>query len=588
MTNGERRGAMMLCLSTLAVGLFDTLALALMMPLMALLVDPSILTTNVFAAQIHSFIGKPEYQNTVKLAGCISITLIVVSGVFSLLHQRRLNRFCADCQSRLGRDLLHGMVATSYVWFLERNSAALARVFTRDVLVWGREFLLKLLGSFRDITIIVLPTLLVLWVMPLGGVVLLALTGLLIWSLLKSIRPRLSRTVAAKQVADTVATKVAHEVLIGIKDIKVSSRGDFFVRIFGDAYSTYTSTQASAINWHQLPSASIMLIGQVAMVSIALVLWNSSAANSGELASQLGLLALVSSRVLPAANRISGSMTVLWSIWPAVKSIFELNEEVRAAQDVWSGNSRQVIKWHKLRFDHISYRYPTSHERALVGVSLEIERGKAYGLVGPSGAGKTTLVDVIMRLLTPTNGRILLDKLPLEEINRQSWQSKIGYVAQQPFMIDGTLRANVIFGIPDQHVDQKRVLMALETAQLGPFVSELPHGLDTIIGERGMRLSGGQRQRIAISRALYRDADLLILDEATSALDNVSERSIKDSIERLRGKITTLTIAHRLSTVRNCDRIFVIDGGRLVASGSYEELLVACQLFRSMVDSAEY
>jgi ATP-binding cassette subfamily C protein len=229
----------------------------------------------------------------------------------------------------------------------------------------------------------------------------------------------------------------------------------------------------------------------------------------------------------------------------------------------------------------VSYAYAGESDAVLVDVSLTIARGESIGLVGPSGSGKSTLVDLLLGLLEPTAGRITVDGRDVAS-TLGSWQRQIGYVPQEPFILDDTIRRNVAFGIADREIDDRRVTTALKLAQLADFVTTLPRGLDTMLGERGTRLSGGQRQRVAVARALYHEPDVLVFDEATSALDTVTERDLIDSLEALRGVKTLVVIAHRLTTVRRCDRLALLRDGRLAAVGSYDELLARDAGFRAM------
>src|SRR4029079_17409379 len=234
------------------------------------------------------------------------------------------------------------------------------------------------------------------------------------------------------------------------------------------------------------------------------------------------------------------------------------------------------------RLARVGYSCPATEARALRDVTLALRRGGAYGVAGPSGAGKSTLVDLLLRLLDPTEGTILLDDRPIHALHRRAWQSRIGYVPQTPYISDDTLRANVAFGVPSREIDDEWVRTCLRQAQLQPFLAERELGLDTPMGDRGVRVSGGQRQRVAIARALYGRPTLLVLDEATSALDRIGESAVQDALDGLRGQVTTVTIAHRLATIRHCDTIFLLDGGRLVAQGGYDELMAQSLLFRRM------
>jgi ABC-type multidrug transport system fused ATPase/permease subunit len=241
----------------------------------------------------------------------------------------------------------------------------------------------------------------------------------------------------------------------------------------------------------------------------------------------------------------------------------------------------------EIELRQVRYRYPGGARPAIRDLSLTIPARAAIGLVGHTGAGKTSVVDVILGLLEPEGGQLLVDGNEISDDNRRSWQDAVGYVPQHIFLSDDTVTANIAFGVPSGSVDMAAVERAARVANLHGFVSEeLPNGYDTLLGERGVRLSGGERQRVGIARALYHDPELLIMDEATSALDNVTERAVMDAVDGLANRKTVILIAHRLTTVRRCDTIFLLERGRLVASGTYDQLVARSDNFRRMVDSA--
>jgi len=244
---------------------------------------------------------------------------------------------------------------------------------------------------------------------------------------------------------------------------------------------------------------------------------------------------------------------------------------------------KRVDGWRRVRLEKVGYQYPDASGWALRECSIALERSGAYGLVGPSAAGKSTLVDLLVGLLEPTEGRVWVDDDPLETLAPKSWQRRIGYVPQAPFIADASLRDNVAFGVPENDVDDARVMECLRLANVAELPAQLERGLDTRLGERGSRLSGGQRQRIAIARALYAGPELLVFDEATSALDSISEAEILAALDNLRGRMAVIIIAHRLSTVASCDQIFLLEEGRLVGCGTYRDLATSHPLFRKMV-----
>lgn len=587
LTPSERYSAAFYAVASIVAGLLDTVALASTMPFIALLVDTKSALGNRHIGEIYKLFGEPAESSFVVWVGGFCLMLVLGSGLLSAWLQRRTNRFVASCQARLAQEVMNALVHAPYVWFLGVNTQVVSHVFQRDVFLWARELVYKLLSMTRDITLIVMPLALVVIITPVIGVLTLAGIAVLVLGVVLFSRPRITMLTHVKHEADARALALAGQALTGIKDVAISGRQSEFVNSFARTYRTYTWANAEMQNQHQLPNKAILLLGQVGLLSVAIVLWLAGS-DRGTLAAQLSLLVLVTSRIVPAANRLSTAFTTFFGVFPAVRGIQKTLYEIRHAGDR-KLDEKQALSiprpWRQITFEDVKFVYPNSADPAVGNVSLEIEGGKTYGIVGASGAGKSTVADLLMGLVVPAAGRICVDGTPINSATVRSWQSRIGYVPQAPFVLDDTLAANVAFGMPPAKRDAARLADAIEAANLADLVAELPEGLDTNLGDRGLRLSGGQRQRVAIARALYDDCDLLVLDEATAALDTVSERAVQDAISGLKGKMTTVAIAHRLSTVRDCDRIFVFDQGRLVAEGRWNELLADSPLFRKMVES---
>ena len=312
-------------------------------------------------------------------------------------------------------------------------------------------------------------------------------------------------------------------------------------------------------------------------------------AGGGSLAGVLPLLAIYAFaglRLLPAMQQIYSELTMIRFNRMALNSLHRDMAEIHATQDELPAEAVRVEPVHlreRLELVDVHYSYPLAERPALRGLTLSIPAQTTVGIVGGTGAGKTTMVDLILGLLDLQQGRIEADGVPVVRANMRAWQNSIGYVPQQIFLTDASVAANIAFGLPPEKIDQAAVERAARVAELHAFVTdELPEGYATRVGERGMRLSGGQRQRIGIARALYHDPDVLIMDEATSALDNLTERAVMDAVHNLGHAKTIILIAHRLSTVQACDTIFMMEQGRLVAQGTYDELLETSNKFRAM------
>jgi ABC-type multidrug transport system fused ATPase/permease subunit len=302
----------------------------------------------------------------------------------------------------------------------------------------------------------------------------------------------------------------------------------------------------------------------------------------------LGLYAFAGIRLFPAFQQIYSSMTAMRFSRPILDKLVDDMQRNRANAETPARSAAVPLRLaERLELEGMRYAYPKSERGALNGLDLAIDARTTVGIVGGTGAGKTTTVDVILGLLAPQAGELRVDGVPVTEANRRGWQNAIGYVPQAIFLTDDSVAANIAFGLPADEIDHAAVERAAKIAELHAFVmDELPEGYATQVGERGVRLSGGQRQRIGIARALYHDPDVLILDEATSALDNLTEKAVMDAVHNLGHAKTIILIAHRLSTVRDCDMIFMLERGRVVAQGSYDELLESSQKFRAMAAGA--
>ena len=482
---------------------------------------------------------------------------------------------------QLSHRLLAAYLAAPYAFHFRHNSARLIHRVTDAV----HSVFRGVLGSLVNVACeaLVVAGIVVILALASPGVTLMAVVvvgGMLLVPLLVSrhATARWGETVAR---LDGEMQQTLQQSLGGVKEVKLSGRERFFLdqfdeRVAGAArlrtrYITVASTLRMGVE-------TVFVCGLLA-VSLLLTLRSGGAALP-----LLGLYAYAGFRVIPSANRI---MMYVSELRYSRAWIEDLRNDLAALPPAAPapGGDEPIRFTRAVALEGVSYTYAGEPEPVLLDVDLAITRGESIGIVGPSGAGKSTLVDLLLGLLAPTTGRITVDGRDIAGALR-SWQRHLGYVAQEPFVLDDTIRRNVAFGVADAEIDERRVTAALRLAQLGDFVAGLPAGLDTMLGERGTRLSGGQRQRVAIARALYDEPEVLVFDEATSALDTPTERELIAALEALRGVKTLIVIAHRLTTVRHCDRLAVLRDGRLAAVGPYDELLARDAGFRAMVGSA--
>jgi ABC-type multidrug transport system fused ATPase/permease subunit len=366
----------------------------------------------------------------------------------------------------------------------------------------------------------------------------------------------------------------ANEALGGVKEIKLLGREKVFLDDYAKVSRFFAIRMALGEALSNSPRYILDMFAFGAILGIMMWLFVQDAS---QVIPVVGIYAFAGYRLMPALQNIYRAITKArfhTAVLETVKRDLE-----NAPADFPEHVKRLTLK-DKLELRGISFKYPTASSSLLNGLSLDIKANTSVAFVGSTGSGKTTLVDIILGLLDPDKGTLEVDGMLLSEDKLRNWQANLGYVPQTIFLSDGTIAQNIAFGIPEDEIDREAVRKAAHIANLHEFVMSLPDGYNTIVGERGVRLSGGQRQRIGIARALYHDPGVLILDEATSALDNVTEEAVFQAIKNVTGKKTVIMIAHRISTVRECDQIFVLEKGRIVSRGSYQELLSSSARFR--------
>jgi ABC-type multidrug transport system fused ATPase/permease subunit len=572
-----------LMLATMAAGMFEMLALTGVLPLVNVVMQPASLQSNGFVAQLYRIAGTPDVSMFITLLGLAVIILMTVSAITNWVVLYAQNRYAASCQKRLAQGLIDKCLQAPYSWFLTRNSTRLARVVYDDTVFWGTGFVQRLIVMANSSVTVIMALTLVLVFSPWTGMIALTTVGLLACASFYLTRPFVIRLSMTKRQASNLTAVTATQVLSAIKDIKLSSRENYFSELFKSTCAREAGTRAKLTVFQETPNRTIMFLGQLTLVIVALFLWNKGT-DPGEIAAQLALLIIVTSKAIPAFNKLSSGFGSLWNAFPHIEAIHEIFESIetdlKRGATIREPGKRLANPWRCISFERVGYQYPDSQEWAVRDLQIRIERGGSYGIVGRSAAGKSTMVDLLVGLLRPTTGTISVDGNGLENLDLQAWQELIGYVPQTPYIIDDTLRANVAFGLRENKVDDDFVVKCLRLANLEIF--DWPEGLDTMLGDRGLRLSGGQRQRIAVARALYKAPEILVFDEATSALDSITEAEMLASLTNLQGHITLITIAHRLTTVMLCDQIFLLERGRLVGQGTYTELRGKHSLFQSM------
>lgn len=470
-----------------------------------------------------------------------------------------------------------------YTFHLRRNTAELLRNIIREVNVLINVIITNLLKICRE-GIMTLSILLFLFVMePLITILIITLSALGTGTFILLNRKKMEEYGSEEQARHTLMIKAVNQGLGGIKDARVLNRENEFINKFRvEAYKT-TRLMSYIRFIQQIPKPIIETTAVLGMLLISVLLvWQGRP--MGVIIPILTMFAMATVKLMPSIQQLVSmytnlkySMVSLDPIYDDLKELEETNKRFNADRK----RKGTITLEHKIEIRNLSYNYPESEDLAVNDINITIPRGKAVAFVGASGAGKTTMVDLILGLLEPVNGEILVDGINIQD-ELSAWQRNIGYIPQSIYLADETLRANIAFGLPEKEIDDEKVKRAVKLAQLETLIKQLPEGLDTQIGELGTRLSGGQRQRVGIARALYHNPQVLVMDEATSALDNITEKQITRAIEALKGGQTLIMIAHRLTTVKNCDKLYFMSEGRIVQGGTYQDLVASNIHFREM------
>lgn len=583
----ERRQFWALSALTIVTAILEMVALTSIVPVISLVLDASRMTSGRGISTLWRFFGEPAYNTFLIELAVASVVAIVGSSLLTLYSGHVVQKFGADWQSRLAGELMGRCLNAPYTWFLDKHTALLARLFSNDILFWWRDVINRLIQTFGSVFTLVLAVALVLTIAPIPGLVMLAATTVIAVVVFLPFQPALNRLARSNRETADAMMRTASDGMSGVKDIKVSRRQDYFAGLFTNAFDVSVHSRARVQLLNNIGPLVLVLGGQVALVAAG-VSMSVAGVSAAEISVLMALLLLVASRVIPAVNRIASAVNRFTDVAPFIDDLCKAHAELtRIGHRSAAARPEPAVPlaWARVQVRGLTYAYPGSAEPVLRGASFTVERGKSYGIVGGSGAGKTTLVDVMLGLLEPSAADIRIDDVRIDNFSVEGWQRQISYVPQSPFLLSDTLSANIAFGVPPAEVDEKRLWRAVERANIAALCRELPEGMNTLIGERGVRLSGGQRQRVAIARALYAEPAILVLDEATNALDAISEQAVQQAIQSLHGDITIIVIAHRMTAVRDCDVLFLLEDGKVGAQGTYDSLLSNSAQFRRLAET---
>ena len=551
-------------------GLLETLGVGAMIPLVNALLMPEKLQEYIVK---YEFLQRICDMLNIEIAGQVTKVLLlglmaiyVIKNLYVLFLIYRQNSFITQNRNKMISRVMAEFLNRPYEKYLGADIPTVFRITDSDI-PQTFALILAMLQLASEVVVSFLIFVVLLWQNVAMTLFIIAIFGVMTLIVLKVLKPRLNKIGAKNQAIQSRIAKWRIQATYGLKDVKVLNREEFFVRNY---YETGKVGADVARNYAVLNNTPRVLIETVFIVSVLsfITIYINSGGNVGEIMTTIAAFGVAAIRVLPSVNRINTYITEIAYTQPSLDFVYEnlqegMKTDAMLAERRANSQVEKLKLEDKIELNHISFHYPDSDKYIFKDAHMAVPKGKSVGIIGASGAGKSTIVDVLLGLLHAQEGEITCDGVNIFK-NYESWLAQVGYIPQAIYLIDESIRDNIAFGIDADKIDDKRIWEVLEEAQLKEFIEELPEGLDTTIGDRGVRLSGGQRQRIGIARALYNDPEILVFDEATSALDNDTEAAVMEAVNSFHGKKTMIIIAHRLNTIEKCDIIYKVENTKLV------------------------
>jgi ABC-type multidrug transport system fused ATPase/permease subunit len=582
----EKRQLILVFLALLVMGFIELLGVGSIGPFISIASNPQIIHTNRYLKEIYAFFNFASDTSFIIFFGILVIIIFALSNLALVGVNFIIHVFSGRRRHSISMRLFERYLRQPYVFFLNTNSAALTKILLNDVSTYVVDELICLLQLISSSIICLAIVILLVALNPYLAII-TSLSFCFIYILVFSaVRKFLSRIGEERSIQDVFKHKYINEALGGIKDIKITGKENSFLNFFSVPSKKYALNDAIYSSIIDAPKHIIetIAIGGMLTVVIAMLLSGNTIT---DFIPTLTVYALGAYRLLPQLQKIFRSVTSIRYHFYAVENLDRAFRGAPPSVAIDSENIPKLKFYSNLKLVDISFSYPNTDNAVIKKLNLLVESNTSIAFVGSTGCGKTTLVDIILGLLEPQSGRLFVDEAEINGENTKNWQKNLGYVPQSIYLTDDTIRNNIAFGITGKDIDEETLVQSAKMANIHSFITnELKDGYDTIIGERGVRLSGGQRQRIGIARALYNDPSVLILDEATSALDTLTENAIMDAINNLSHKKTIIIVAHRITTVKNCDVIYLMEKGTITDHGGYDELYKKSPSFRKMAEGA--
>ncbi len=570
----KRKKEFFLILALILIGtLMEMLGIGIIIPVLAFLLGTDVGVAYPMLTPVLELMGNPSQKQLVLIGITLMVALYLIKFIFLIFLSYRQGSFVYGVQADLSRSLLVSYLYKPYVFHLQRNSAQLIRNATTEVGVYS-GVVSATLSLITEALLLIGVVALLLVFEPLPALILIVSMSVFTFVFHYFTKNRLLQWGKDRQFLEGKCIQYLQQGLGGIKDAKVLGRESYFLNQYDESNLGKAQVGKKQYVLQQLPRFWLEFL-VVAGLGLLVFILLQQEKSMQSIIPTLGLFGVASFRLMPAANKLLSSVQRIRYGIPVVETLYDEVDEIPPKiikhNDFHIDTDIPTLK-NVIKVNHVNFSYPDTKEHSLKGVCISVPRGHAIGLIGKSGAGKSTLVDIILGLLQPSSGNVEIDGININ-LNVRAWQDKIGYVPQTIFLTDDTLRNNIALGVSECDIDETKLSQAISDAQLEEYIEQLPIGLDTEVGERGVRISGGQRQRIGIARALYHGPEVLILDEATSSLDVETEKKVIDVITNLIGKKTIIIISHRFSAIKCCNNIYRLDSGKITQAGNYNQII---------------
>jgi ATP-binding cassette, subfamily B, bacterial PglK len=580
----EQKRALLLLFLILIMAMLDVLGIASILPFVSVLANPSLIETNqvlIYTYQLTKGFGVSNSKEFIFFLGVLVFFFLIISLTFRAFTSYVQIRFALMREYSISKRLIEGYLYQPYIWFLNKHSADLGKNVLSEVGVIINLTILPMINFIAHSVVSIALLILLIVIDPTLALSVGMILGVCYISFFLFIKNKLSQTGSLRLSANTKRFATLVDAFGAFKEIKLGGLEDVYINRFTQSAKDYATNLSFAQVISQLPRYFVEGVAFGGMIIISIVLISRGDVFEN-IAPVIALYAFAGYRLIPSLQNIYYNLVNLRHSKLSLDSLYRDLKSLKIPEQKESATATLFLK-KNITLNHIYFSYPNSQKEVLTDISLTIPAFSKVAFVGTTGSGKTTMVDIILGLLEPSRGSLNVDGILINESNKRSWQKNIGYVPQQIYLADTSVASNIAFGLEIENINQELLEKAAKISNIHEFIiNELPEGYNTIVGERGIRLSGGQRQRIGIARAIYHKPQILILDEATSSLDNITEQTVINSINNLENKITIIQIAHRISTVKNCDNIFFLKKGQLIGQGTYDELFENSEQFRSM------